>query len=260
MRTASIVVAPLLASACTTIVPPVPLPAGDPRPAALLQHWDATASARRALRGRAHLVVDGDMRVRGNQIIVLERPARLRVEVLGFLDQTAAVIATDGERFEVFRSSDRSYDTGVVHPGLLWQEIRLALTPAEAVEVLLGGSNAAAGLAPARAVANGPDRIRMDLVDADRNVRRRVAFDGASRLREIEVLDDDGEVRWRASFDDYAFVDGDDFAHTIVLDVSEGVTHVEVSLRDVELNPPLPAGVFQLRAPAEAVRPVPRAG
>jgi hypothetical protein len=210
------------------------------------------ARERQALRGRARLSVDGDVRLRGKQIVVLERPARMRIEVLGFLNQTAAVIATDGERFEVFRSGDRSYESGAVDPGLLWREARLALTPREAVAVLLGVLDPGGGLIPTRAALEGGERIRMDLVDGSGRVRRRATFDGSARLRQLEVIDDDGGVRWSARFDDYAAVDGTSFAHTIVLDVTEGVAHVEISLRDVELNPELPPGVFRLRSPRES--------
>jgi hypothetical protein len=252
-RAALIVVALLLTSACRTVVPAIPLAPDDPRPAAFLAQWDDAARMRRALRGRAHLKMDGDdgaAQFRGHQIVVLERPARLRVEVLGFLNQTAAVIATDGERFEVFRVSDRSYETGAVHPGLLRREAHLALTPEEAVDVLLGLPDPGPDLVPARAVAAGEEWIRMDLVDTDQRVRSRAAFDGTARLREFETIGDDGAVRWRARFGDYAPVGGVLFAHKIVLDVTEGVAHVEISLRDVELNPELPPDIFRLRAPA----------
>jgi hypothetical protein len=252
-RAALLVVALVFWSACKTVAPAVPLPSDDPRPAALLKAWGATAGARHALRGRLHLAVDGydgEVRFRGNQIVALERPARLRVEVLGFLNQTAAVIATDGERFEVFRSDDRSYQTGGVYPGLLMRQAHLALTPGEAVEVLLGAPAPGAGLVPAQAVAAGGDLIRMDLVDSEQRVRQRAAFDADSRLREFEVVDEGGAVRWRARFGDHEVVGETFFPHTIVLDVTTGDTHVEISLRDVELNPRLAPGVFQLRDPA----------
>jgi hypothetical protein len=254
VRAAPLVVALLLLSACQTVLPAIPLAPEDPRPASRLAQWKRVARDRNSLRGRAHLAVDGDdagVRIRSNEIVVIERPARMRVEVQGFLNQTAAVITTDGERFEIFRSADRSYETGTVHPGLLWQEAHLALTPEEAVGVLLGAPALAAGLVPAAAVDAGEGLIRMDLVDAEHLVRRRVAFDAASRLREYEVVGDGGALLWRAQFGDYAPVDGVPFAHAIVLDVAAGITHVEISLRDVELNPDLPPDIFRLRAPAE---------
>jgi outer membrane lipoprotein-sorting protein len=250
-RAARLVVALLFASACRTVPSAIPLAPDDPRPAARLAQWEDAARDRHSLRGRARLAVDGDdgaVRIRGNEIVVLERPARMRVEVLGFLNQTAAVVTTDGERFEIFRSGDRSYETGEVHEQLLWQEAHLALTPEEAVEVLLGAPALGAGLVPAHAVDAGGGWIRMDLVDSERRVRRRVAFDATSRLREFEVVGDDGAVAWRARFGDYASVDGVPFAHAIVLDVTAGVAHVEISLRDVELNPELPPDIFRLRA------------
>jgi outer membrane lipoprotein-sorting protein len=253
-RATRLVVALLFASGCQTVVPAIPLAPNDPRPAARLAQWEEAAGDRHSLRGRARLAVDGydgEVRIRGNEIVVLERPARMRIEVLGFLNQTAAVIVTDGERFEIFRSGDRSYETGEVDEQLLWQEAHLALTPEEAVEVLLGVPVLGAGLRPGRAVDAGEGLIRMDLVDAERRVRERAAFDAEARLREFEVVGEDGAVRWRAEFGDYAPVDGFPFAHQIVLDVSAGAAHVEISLRDVELNPELPPDIFRLRAPEE---------
>jgi len=203
------------------------------------------------LRGRAHLAVDAEAgRLRSKQILVAERPARLRVEVLGLMNQTAAVIATDGDRFEVFRVGDRSYETGAVHDDLLWREARLALAPAEAVALLLGVPEPGSGLRPANAVRKNGDWIELDLVGGDGRAQQRAAFDASWRLRSFEVLGEDGRARWRADFDDYAAVGATQLPHSIVLDVTEGGTHAEIELRDLELNPALPADIFRLRAPA----------
>jgi len=242
-------VALVLPIACETVAPVTPLPAGDPRPAAFLSQWNLSAADRHAMRGRAHLAVDGEVRIRADQIVVLERPARLRVEVLGLLNQTAAVIATDGDRFEVFRSGDRSYETGPVDPDLLWREAHLALTPEEAVSILLGAVTFAPGQRPVRAAAIGDREVRVDFVDAEQRLQRRAVFDAAARLRELAVFDGSDVPRWTAWFDDYAAVSGVPFAHHIVLEVTAGASRVEISLRDVELNPELPPEIFRLRAP-----------
>jgi hypothetical protein len=250
-RAALFVVALASVFACRTVAPVVPLPADDPRPSALLERWQAEAASRRSLRGRAHLSVDADAgRLRGKQIVVVARPARLRVEVLGLMNQTAAVIATDGERFEVFRVGDRSYESGVVYDDLLWREAGLALAPAEAVALLLGIPEPGDGLVPANAVQKDGDWIELDLVGRDGHARQRAAFDAAWRLRSFAVLGEDGLVRWRADFDDYAAVGAAQLPHAIVLDVTEGGTHAEIELRDLELNPSLSADIFRLRAPA----------
>jgi len=101
VRRLSILFAALLAAtACRTPAPiAVPLPPDDPRPAALLDAWARAAGERHGLRARARLAVDGAdgaLHLRGKQILVLERPAYLRVEILGLLNQTVAVLVTDG--------------------------------------------------------------------------------------------------------------------------------------------------------------------
>ena len=239
------------ATACRTVPPAVPLAHDDPRPAALLSAWERSAEERWGLRGRAKLSVDGasgDVRVRGKQVLVLERPARLRVEVLGLLNQTLAVLVTDGDRFELFRAEGRSLETGEVHPDLLWREAHLALTPEEAVELLLGAPRRDPSLVPVVALGSDDGSIRIDLADADGSTRRRMGFDAEGRLRWMEALGN-GEVEWRASFDRYELIGDTPFAHTITLDVTAGSTHAEISLRDVELNPELSPDLFRLRLP-----------
>ena len=243
-----------VASGCRTPVPSYAvLPADDPRPARLLTAWSQSAEARQAMRGRARIAVDGAdgaFRLRGRQRVVLERPARLRVEILGLLGQTAAVLVTDGNRYELLRAGDRSYESGEVHPDLLWQQVWIALTPEEAIDVLLGVPAPDPSLVPTAAWADAAGNVRLELRDGDGNLRRRAVFDAEGRLKRLEVFEIGGQRRWQATFDDYKPVDGTPFAHRVVLDVNAGGTHAEVELRDVELNPPLRPDIFRLRAPA----------
>lgn len=241
-------------SACRAPVPTWrPLSADDPRPARLLSAWREMAASRHALRGRARLSVDargGDVKLRGQQVVVLERPARLRVEIQGLLGQTVAVLVTDGERYELFRADDRSYQTGVVHPDLLWQQAWLALAPEEAVELLLGAPAPGAGLVPGPAWSDREGDVRFDLVDAEGRPRQRARFDALSRLRQLDQLRPDGSLAWHAEFDDYADVAGRPFAHRVSVDVPDGDSRAEIELRDVQLDPDIAPEVFRLRTPA----------
>jgi hypothetical protein len=257
VRRLSILVAALLAAtACRTPAPvAIRLPPDDPRPAALLDAWARAAGERRGLRGRARLAVDGAdgaVRLRGKQILVLERPSQLRAEILGLFGQTVAVLATDGERFELFRAEDRSYETGAVHPDLLWEQAYLALTPEEAVDLLLGLPALDRSLAPVAAFGDGAGGVSLEFADAAGRLRRRAGFDAEGRLRWLEVLDGADALLWRAEFDGYAPVGGEPFAHAVSLEVAAGRTRAEISLRDVELNPELPPDIFRLRAPEGA--------
>jgi hypothetical protein len=130
---AALFVALGLGSRLSSVPTQRPLPRRSP-PAALLRIGRSVA---RALRGSARLAVDGEgLEVRARQILVVERPARLRVEVQGLLSQTLAVLVTDGPRYQLFRAENRSFESGDVHPGLLWQVASLALTPEEAIELV----------------------------------------------------------------------------------------------------------------------------
>jgi hypothetical protein len=237
------------ATACATPISFQPLPPGDPQPAQLLDDWAERARQRQRLRGLARLAVDrydGSVQLRGKQLVVLERPSRLRVEVLGFLNQSLAVIATDGEDFAVYRAEDQSYETGVVDEHLLWNEAGIDLSPDEAVAVLLGVPISEPLPAPANAVRDGEGRIRIDLPAAQGSAFQRVTFDPAGRLRAFELLDGSGVVVWAAQFDAYRDVDGSPFAHSIEVDVRSGMTRAEISFSRVELNPDLPLGMFRL--------------
>jgi len=243
----------LVAAGCRTPLPVFEaLPPGDPRPARLLQEWAQAAEARRGLRGRASIAVDssdGSVRLRAKQILVLERPARMRVEILGLLNQTLAVLVTDGDRFELFDTQQRSYQSGEVTPALLWEQAHLALTPEEATDLLLGAPALDPELSPARAFEDAEGRVRLELVDLSGRLRQEASFDREGRLAGLDVFDEAGKRRWRAGFGDYAELDGVAFPHVLTIEVSAGRTRAEISLRDIELNPALPPDIFRLRAP-----------
>jgi hypothetical protein len=244
----------LALSACRTPGALRPLPATDPRPALLLDAYERSALERRALRGRARIDVDGASGVQlfGRQDVVAERPARLRVEVLGLFDQALAVLVTDGDRFELFRSADLSFEEGPLRPEILWEEVRIALRPEQAIGLLLGAPLPEPGLVLVRAEGTQQGNVRLSLAAPGGEERTRLRFDGEGRLLQVETLAEGGDVEWSAVFGDYAPVGGVPFAHSITLTVAQGDTRARIRLRDVELNPELPAGVWSIRPPRSA--------
>lgn len=239
----------LAATGCRTPASLQPLPADDPRPRLLLEAFERDAETRRSLRGRARIEVDGGpgLRLAGRQVLVVERPGRLRVEVLGLFDQALAVLTTDGDRFELFRTADLSFEEGPLRPDLLWEEAHIALQPEEAIALLLGAPLPEPGLVPVRASGAEDGAVLVALAAPGGPERRRLAFDAEGRLVRIEVLDPDGELAWSAGFDEYSPVGGVPFAHAITLYVAAGGTRARIRLRDVELNPELPPGIWSVR-------------
>lgn len=258
-RLLAAVVAAVAGFACRTPVPELrPLSPDDPRPARWLAAWAEQAEARHGLRGRARLAVDGGggaLRLRARQVIALERPERLRVEVKTPFDQTVAVLVTDAGRYELLRADDHSYQSGAVHPGLLWETAWLDLAPAEAIELLLAAPAPDGTPVPGSARGDREGGVQIELSDAEGRLRRRVRFDAAGRLSWLEAFDAAGAERlWRAEYADYAPVDGVPFPHTLRLETRAG-TRAELTLRDVELNPAFPPGLFKLSPPADRAHP-----
>jgi len=249
----------LALTACQSARPPSDraAPAGavvlgpdDPRPGLLLEDLARVASQRSSLRGLARLSIEGPGGSgRAKQIVLVARPSRLRVEVLGFLNQTVAVLTTDGTEYRLFRAKDRSWSNGEIHPSLLWEIAGIALTPAQAVAVLLGTPEPPAGseFAQAAALADGSVRIDLDVPLATPALAHlSLDFDARSRLRRWAYRDGSGAALFEVRFGEYRDVKGLSFAHAIELSDRINGTEAKVSFADVELNPTLPPEVFAL--------------
>ncbi len=247
MRGAAPLLAGLLLAACRTLPGAYPpLGPDDPRPAVLLGSLDERAAGRHALRGRAELALESDdlaVPPRSRQVLVLERPDRLRVEILGFLSQTQAVLTTDGGRYEFFVADGQRYESGAIYRGLLWDVARIDLEPREVVELLLGAPIPDRRLALERALATPDGGVQLELAGAAAAGRETFVFDAEGRLRRLRREPEGLEVR----FDDYALVAGTPLAHSLALSLEQTGTRAELSLRDLELNPDLPDALFELR-------------
>jgi hypothetical protein len=245
-----------LALGCRTVAPPVPLPAGDTRPQALLAALAAEADGRHSLRGAVKLSLDGPAgSLRASQVLLVEQPAHLRVEVQGFLSQTVAVLVTDGERFQLYRAGEHSVEDGRVYPGLLWQVAQVDLTPEEAVEVLLGAPRVPPGLVPTQALRLYDGGIRIAMGDALAPSQRVLEWGPDGRLRRIETRTRGDSILWQAEFSKWQRVGDDWFAHNVALHFPVSKTEVELTFQDVELNPQLPSDSFVLHGPRSAAAP-----
>jgi len=245
-----------LALGCRTTLPPVPLPAGDTRPQALLAALAAQVDGRHSLRSSVKLALDGPAgAVRASQVLLVEQPSHLRVEVQGFLSQTVAVLVTDGERFQLYRAGEHQLEDGPVYPGLLWQVAQVDLTPEEAVEVLLGAPHVPPGLVPTQAFRLYDGGIRVAMGDALAPSRRVLEWDPDGRLRRFETRTPGDSILWQAEFSEWQRVDGEWFASAVALHFPVSKTQVALTFRDVELNPELPSDAFVLHGPRSAASP-----
>lgn len=250
-RAAVLALAVSLLAACRTVSPALPdLAPEDPRPAAFLAGLALRAAERTSLRAEARVSIEGQRRASfAKQLLLLERPARLRLEIVGLLGQRVAVLATDGSRYDLYRAERPALESGEVHAGILWEVVGLALTPEEAVQLALGVPLLPSEGTPAAESAAGlPDgglRVVLRARAAD-EPRRTLEFDGAGQLARYAVHAPDGALVFEARYGDYRDVAGGAFPFAIAVELPATGTHAELQFQWVELNPTLSDDLFRL--------------
>jgi outer membrane biogenesis lipoprotein LolB len=203
----------------------------------LLEDVRDEGARRNSLRGLAKVKLEspeasGSVR----EVILAERPGRLRLETLNLLGQTQAVLVTDGSGYAYYEGG--TVERGVVGEGLLRRRLGLDLSPEEAVETLLVDPRF--DLVQARgAVAVGEDRY----VEAG---LRRLRIGPEGEVRGLEALDEDGTVRWAVEYGRWQDVAGERYPFTVRLEFPATQVRAELLLREVELNADLDPSLFDL--------------
>jgi hypothetical protein len=173
-----------LVLACRAPLPGSALPDDDPRPAALMATQHQRAATRQALRATAKLDLQApDVRLNRPQRMAVERPSRLRIEIIGLFSQLAAVLVTDGEIYQLYDARRGDIEEGVVSAGLLWRS-------------------------PGAARVFEDGAIEVDQLNGEGRLRQRLRFDSAGRLTRLETFAPGGELLWRAGFADYRLLPG----------------------------------------------------
>ncbi|MBJ20371.1 MAG: hypothetical protein GY910_20135 [bacterium] len=213
-----------------------PLAIDDARAERVLETYLDLIEGRRALRGSARVALSGpDFKLNRPQRVIVERPARLRFEILGLFDQLAAVLVTDGRRFGFFDAASGQISRGPVSAHLLWDLAKIDLSPEEAVGLLLGTPEPVPGLARSAVWLEPDGRIalafawpleqwpghceadlRRGLVQRDCFVAEAALagggevffFDEGARLVELRSLESDGLVRFLVLFEQYEALEG----------------------------------------------------
>ena len=209
------------------------LPVDDPRAAKVLRDYQVQVESRKALRGSARVALAGEgFALNRPQRIAVERPARLRFEILALFDQIAAILVTDGERFDFYDASTGEIQRGRVRSTLLWDLAKIDLAPEEVVGLLLGAPMPEPGTHRAGVWLEPEGRLALAFAWPTQSLELACAsddpwgvffvptcslpeqtvldmggqlffFDQDGKLVELRVLDPGGEIRYRAHFEQY---------------------------------------------------------
>lgn len=217
-----------------------PLAAADPRPAERLAALRTLAETRHGLRASARVTSEGpEGGGFSDQLLLVERPASLRVEVIGLLQQRVLVLATDGAHYELYRAEGRETESGEVHPGVLEEVAGLPLTPEAAARLLL-----AAPLVP----ETPPERAEGRAGDAALRLAwpdETLEFDAAGRLVALAFHPSERAVM-NARWGDFQPLAAGEFPHRLELELPESGARWQLEYRRVELDPALDPALFRL--------------
>ncbi len=239
--------------ACRTPLVGSALPKDDPRPERLREDLRKRSQDLRALQGRARLSVEApDLSFNRPQRLALERPGRLRVEVLGLFDQVAALIVTRDHAYQFYDARSGQLEEGRVDPEILWRVARIDLSPEEAVGLLLGVPTGHAGLTVSGAEVFENGSVAFGLVDPAGVSRAQLTFDSKGRLVAMQRMDESGRQIWSARYTNFKSIQqGDGQTIDFAFDVELRFLRVEAEARfifsQVELPSDLPDGLFLLK-------------
>jgi hypothetical protein len=218
-----------------------PIASDDPRPASLSAGLHELAEERLALRASGRVRSEGEGASGfGKQLLLVERPARLRIEVLGPLAQRVMVLATDGEHYALDRAEQARIERGEVHPGVLTEAAGLPLTPHAAAALLL-----AAPLPP-----EGPPEHAFEAEDGGHSLAwadQTLDFDAAGRLVAL-AFHPSGRELLAARWSEWRDLAESEFPHRLELELFEPAQRWQLDYQQVELNPVLTPELFELPA------------
>lgn len=223
---------------------PARLPAAADLESALAQRRDALHGLRALARMRYR---DGEESGSSRQVIVLERPDRLRVEVLSILG-TVFVMTADRQTFSAYATDEGTVYRGTPSRTLMGRYARVALGVNELIDLLLAS--------PAAAPSGGRGDVSFDddpgairLLHTDAIGSNSVWFSASYAPIAAERRDADGEIEWRAEFDGYEDHDGLHVATKVKLEFPPTQRRIELTLQNPEVNPPFDDSIFALQAP-----------
>jgi len=193
------------------------------------------AEARQALRATGKLRVkskDGTVSVQ--EVVLVQRPARMRLESLNVLGQAQSVFILDDDLFRFF--DGQRVEDGDTKADTLRERLGLTLEPSEAIRALLA-EPLASDWPPREILGRGDER---ELRGATQSVR----FAAGGELSRLSALDARGQVRWQAEYDEWRDVPGGRYPFSLVLSFPETSLRAELELTQVELNPKLDPALF----------------
>ena len=199
-------------------------------------------------------------RIRGTVLMFLERPNRVRFDVMTQIGP-AAVLTSDGESFQLSDLREGMFVHGPTCPENIARLLGISVDAENVLRLLTGDTPTIDATEQLIECRDG--RYLVTLVAAD-GTTQAISFsvhgddldktpaEQRLTLRRSVERAANGETRWEATYDDYIEVDGHSFPTNVrfVDQVNDADTSVRV--KSISVNPEVPDGAFQ-QAPSSGM-------
>jgi outer membrane lipoprotein-sorting protein len=235
--------------ACATLPVLTPQP---PSPESLLEQVGARLQSLQGLKGLAQVrVSSAEKNFQVQEVLIVHRPAFLRVESLGPLGTPQLYLVTDGHELSLYSPGGNRYYRGQATARHLSSALPVALDPEEVVAFLLGG----VPLIDYETSSVRADREEglwiLELLSTSRGVRQSLWIHPQS-FQILRVEFHGTGSSHRITFADFQEVQGLLFPKRIHFTSLESKAQISVEYQEVELNPDWKRQDFYLPVPRGA--------
>lgn len=214
----------------------------------LMQEWSASAARVTSLQGLAQVRVQAPLNsLHGSQVILAEKPDRLRAETLSPFGAPLLLLAADGGKLGVLLPAQNVYYTGAATPANLDLFVHMPLRLPDLVEILL--------YQPPLLDAWKEEAFTLQeggwlLVRHGTLRRQELVFNPGRQLVEVSFFEQNDLVL-KVNYGQFP-VEGNRFPHLFRLELPASRATVTLEFADLQTNGTLRAGIFQLTPPPGA--------
>jgi hypothetical protein len=220
--------------------------AGLPTAQQIFAALDQRRAAIRSVRAMARLSYTSPEEARkAKQLVIAERPDRLRFEILSPFGTVFVLTAADGSLAAWVRSESTVY-RGTASAENLQRYAQVDLPVTTAVDILLATPPLHSDIDSVVSSDAGAVELWQDTGDF---VHVAWLTPSLEPLR-YEQRAEDGQVLLRATFGEYTAIDGQRVATQLGIELPPSQRRIEIALSETEVNPPLTDAVFALETPA----------
>jgi outer membrane lipoprotein-sorting protein len=245
----------LLGSACKSGPPCPSMPAVDA--AQTMAAHQSQSSRWTSLKAEARVTQWGDRgRIRGTVLMFLERPGRVRFDVMTQLGP-AMVLTSDGEQFQLSDFRENLFLEGPTCPYNIQRLLGISMDADNVLRLLTGDTPRLEAKSQSMRCEDGDYVVSIEAWDGRTQeitfavkAHDETTAEPELELRRSRVRSADGALQWEATYGDYTEVDGRSFPRRVrfVDEVHDSDTSIQV--KSISVDPGVPADAFQ-----QTVRP-----